>query len=54
MSLKPWRKFVGAYGSLRVQKLSGNFSKDFKSTLDNITIYVQDTYDHEMGIMLKA
>ena len=50
----PWPKFTGACGALMGQTFSWNWTEDFKATLDNIVIYVGDTYIHDMRMKLKS
>ena len=43
-----------ACGEFTGHNLLGNRPDDFKATLDNITIYVRDTYGHDTRMALKA
>ena len=46
--------FSGSCGTLIGKTFSGNRPKNFKLTLDNITIYFEATYIQDMEIKLKA
>ena len=54
LAFTPRTKFVGSCKELMGQNFSGHRPNDFKATLDNIAIYVGDTYGHEMGTVQKA
>ena len=50
----PRPKFSGACRALTGKTFSGSRPDGFKSTLDNIAIYVGATCGHNMGMALKA
>ena len=52
--LTPRPNISGACRALTGQNFSGNHTKNFKATLDNISIYDGATYGHKMGMTLKA